>query len=137
MSDQEQPDALTTEDGEPLGALFDVDELLRARTPGALGQTERMLQEAVQEAARVGKLRKTDLGLLGGALAGARSLDVAMMLPSIKGGYLVAQLLTPYREVCQALGLPEPIAPAERAEPAPEGRQDGTDWLGDHFGTPV
>jgi hypothetical protein len=114
--------------------LFDVDELLEARTPGRLGQYERMLQEAVKAATAAGKLGAVDLGMLGGALAGARSLDVAMALPSIKGGYLVAQLLTPYREVLQALGLPAPPDPGE-SQPAPVGQQDQTHWLSDHFGT--
>lgn len=120
------------------GGLWDVDELLAVRSPGHVGQVERMLTEAVQEAVRIGKLAKTDLGLLGGALAGARSLDVAMSLPSIKGGYLVAQLLTPYRETCQALGLPRAVVPDDGEGPQVPGNgqpQDG-DWLGDHFGTP-
>lgn len=117
-------------------ALWDLDELLAARTAGHVGQVEKMLTEAVQEAVKLQKLAKTDLGLLGGALAGARSLDVAMLLPSVKGGYLVAQLLTPYREVLQALGLPQAVSPADPDEaPAPNRPTEDGDWLGDHFGT--
>jgi len=128
---------VVTADAE-VAALFDVEPLLAARSPGAIGQCERMLQEAVAEAVQVGKLQKTDLGLLGSALAGARSIDVAMLMPSLKGGYLVAQLLTPYRETCQALGLPQAVAPADAPEGgAPlEGQQELPSWLSDHFGTP-
>lgn len=118
------------------GGLWDLEELLEARTPGSLGQCERMLQESVAEAARLGRITKTDLGLLGAALAGARSIDVAMRLPGLKGGYLVAQLMTPYRETCQALGIPE-AAPPDGADPPapPNGQGDGPDWLSEHFGT--
>lgn len=119
-------------------ALWDLDELLETRSPGAVGQVESMLTRAVQAAVKLGKLGETDLGLLGGALAGARSLDIALRLPSIKGGYLVAQLLTPYREVCQALGIPEAVSPADapEARPAGERQQDDPDWFRDTFGTP-
>lgn len=128
--------AVTEDEAPKADALWDLDELLEARTPGAVGQVEAMLTEAVQAAVKVGKLAATDLGLLGGALAGARSLDVALRLPSIKGGYLVAQLLTPYREVCQALGLPQAVAPADPGEsPAGNGQPHDASWLGEHFGT--
>lgn len=129
------PDRTEEDAPDAQAALWDVDELLAARTPGAIGQCETMLQDAVQEAVKLGRLHKTDLGLLGGALAGARSIDVAMRLPSLKGGYLVAQLLTPYREACQALGLPQAVVPADAPEPAASGQQELPDWLSDHFGT--
>jgi hypothetical protein len=88
-----------------------------------------------------GTLIAADAGLIGAALIAARALDRAdkpLGAGNVKDGYLVAQLLTPYRETLNALRLPVALTPATPPAPAPDAGngQTGTpDWLRDAFGT--
>lgn len=120
----------------PQGGLFDVDALVAERRPGELGRAERMLQTAIRAATERGVLIEEDAGLIGSALVGARALDNAERVGGLKGGYLVAQLQTGYRETLQALRLPAEVAPAETPRNPDSSHPDLSSWLGDAFGTP-
>jgi hypothetical protein len=118
---------MTTDDG----ALFDVPEL---RLEQRAGRAERALHAAAAAGERDGTLLPTDAALLAAALFAARALDEADRVGGIKGGYLIAQSLTGYREALHALRLPTAIAPG--AVPLPTGKQSGTpSWVSDTFGT--
>jgi hypothetical protein len=78
-----------------------------------------------------------DWGLIGGALAGARALDMAERGGRGGGPYAVAALLSPYRETLQALRLPAELAPAEQPRPPAGTQPDASSLLGDWFGTPA
>lgn len=120
--------------------LFDVAEVVAPAKPGEVGRAERGLRQALEAGAASGRLREEDLGMIGAALVAARSLDDAERWAGTKGGgpYAVAALLTPYREVLQALRLPAALAPEEGGTPpvAPDGQGGTPSWLGDAFGTP-
>ena len=120
--------------------LFDVAEVVAHPRPGEVGRCERALVVALQAGAESGQLRKEDLGMIGGALIAARALDDAERWAGSKGGgpYAVAAVLTPYREVLQALRLPAATAPEEGGGPPvpPDGQGGTPSWLSDHFGTP-
>lgn len=115
-------------------ALFDVHEL-RAEAAGLVGPTEAGLRaalEAAQAPAEDGRLTVLDAGLVGSALVGAQALDAAarQVRRDPKAGYLVAALLTPFREVCQAAGLPEPRESAGDTTPSGSGAPDWGSVLG-------
>lgn len=117
--------------------LWDLDDVARlAIKPGERGRVERALIRALEAAAEAGHLIEEDLGLIGGALAGARAIDGAEKWPGLKGGYLVAQLLTPYREALAALRLPAAVNPADDPRPPANVSDDAPNWLSDHYGTP-
>jgi hypothetical protein len=120
-------------------ALFGIDHL----TPDPkAGRVEKALLAAVAAARESGTLIEQDAGLVAGAMVAARALDFAEQLMRIpaagtKGGYLVAQLLTPYRESLHALRLPAELTPATPPAPEPaKSHSDVPDWLSDAFGTP-
>lgn len=124
-----------TTEAEGPAALFDVDELAAVQ-PSGPGRVERALIQALKAAASRGGLIEEDMGLIGGALAAARALDSADRIGGIKGGYLVAQAITPYREALHALRLPPALVPAEDPrQPAATDGAEGTDWLHAGFGT--
>jgi hypothetical protein len=120
--------------------LFDVAEVVAPARPGEVGRAERGLRRALEAGAVSGVLREEDLGMIGAALVAARALDDAERWAGSKGGgpYAVAAVLTPYREVLQALRLPAATVPEEAGSaPVPPDGQGGTpSWLGDAFGTP-
>jgi hypothetical protein len=121
---------------EAQGGLFDVDEVLAERRPGELGRAEKMLAQAIRVAAENGALIREDLGMIGAALVAARALDNAERIGGLKGGYLVAQLQTPYRETLQALRLPAEVAPAEVPRNPAGDPADAADWLSADYGVP-
>lgn len=126
---------MTTEDA---GALFDVDDLVADEpTRAKLGRVERALMLSIAAGSKAGTVVDEDAGLAAAALAAARSIDAAELLGwrgGTKAGYLIAQLLTPYREALQALRLPAEVVPTGPPAPAPAG--DGApSWLHDGFGT--
>jgi len=97
-----------------------------------------MLTKAVQAATRDGRLITEDGGLVAAAMVAARALDDADAVRGLKGGYLVAQLMTPYREALHALRLPAEVEPADEPRPPAAGGdgQGAPSWLSDEFGTP-
>jgi hypothetical protein len=110
-------------------ALFGVPELLEgAHRAGPTEAGLRAALEAVTRPDRDGALPAEAAALVGSALVGARALDAAMrkVATDAKAGYLVAALLTPYRETCQAIGLPVPTEPAPA--PAPDSQGVPADW---------
>jgi hypothetical protein len=114
-------------------ALFSTAEADAGYRPG---RVEAGLIQAIRAAEEAGTVVPEDRGMIGGALVAARKLDRADADPSPKAGYLVAQLLTPYRETLAALRLPAALAPV--APPAPVATESQTstpDWLRDAFGT--
>lgn len=120
---------MTTDD-----ALFDVPELVL--NPARCGRVEAGLQRALRAGHDAGTLVAEDAGMIGGALAAARALDGAEAIGGTKGGYLIAQLLTSYREALHSLRLPAQLTPATPPPPAATERQDTTpEWLRDSFGT--
>lgn len=123
----------TASDPTDTPALFDVPA-----TSTRAGVVERMFRQAVAAAQRSHVLVDEDLALIGGALTAAQALDTASQVGGLKGGYLVAQLLTPYREALAALRLPAEVAPADQPRPPAPGGADAelASLLGDHFGTP-
>lgn len=118
-------------------ALFDVPELAADITK--LGRAEAGLIRAVRAGEVSGTLIAVDAAAVGAALIAARALDRAdkpLGLGNVKDGYLVAQLLTPYREMLHSLRLPAALTPAAPPPPDPGNGQDQTpDWLRDAFGT--
>lgn len=123
---------MEADDSQP--ALFDTEP---APPPGGVGRVEQLLTKAIEAARQAQVLVDEDLGLVGSALAGARALDSAERAGGVKAGYLIAQLLTPYRETCQALRLPAAVMPAENMRSSsPATGEDLSSFLGDHFGTP-
>lgn len=120
------------------GALFDVPEL--AADPARLGRVEAAVYAALRAGADAGTVLPEDAGLAAGALVAARALDVADRMMSNPtqakaAGYLVAQLLTPYREALHALRLPAELTPASPPAPnAGNGQDELASWLGDAFG---
>lgn len=115
--------------------MFDVDELVDAQPVGGVGRVERALRRALTYGAGHNMFGEEHLGLAGSALAGARALDLAERMPGKGGGpYATAALLTPYRETLAALGL---VVVADSGDTAPpmEGHTDGSDLLGDLYGT--
>lgn len=125
-------------DDQEQAELFDVAELA-APDAGELGPVEAGLRAALTAATKPGRghLVEEDLGLVGSALAGARALDAAVrnVRRDPKGGYLVASLLTPYRETLAALRLPAAVAPLEDAPPPAPGGAEAANWE-DVFGRP-
>lgn len=114
------------------GALFATDDLAALRRP--VGEVEAGLRAAVTAGWEAGTLVEEDRGLIGAALVAARKLDAADRMHDKAGGYLVAQLLTPYRESLAALRLPAALTPVP--PPPPAESQTGTpDWFREHFGT--
>jgi len=99
------------------------------------GQAEEGLRRAIAAGWAAGTLVDEDAGLIGSALVGARALDAADRTPNAKTGYLVAALLTPYRETLAALRLPAAVTPSDPRAPAAS-QTDTPDWLRDAFGTP-
>jgi hypothetical protein len=78
-----------------------------------------------------------DLGMIGAALVIARALDAAHAIGGKSGGYMAAQLATPYREMLTALRLPAPVAPMPIPARGPAASAvDAPDWMRDAFGTP-
>jgi hypothetical protein len=115
------------------GALFGAEEV--AALPHRAGAVEAGLAAAAEAAWAAGTLVAEDRGMLGAAMVAARKLDAADRMADKAGGYLVAQLLTPYRETLQALRLPAALSPV--TAPPPAGSQTDTpDWFSDAFGTP-
>lgn len=112
--------------------LFDVPEL--ASDPAAAGPAEAGLVRAVAKGQETGLLVEEDLGMIGGALVVARALDAAHAIGGKSGGYMAAQLATPFREMLTALRLPAAVAPVPARGPAPAS-DDAPDWLRDTFGT--
>lgn len=131
---------MSAEVGANVIPLFDVGEVVAPAQPGEPGRAERGLRSALAAGAASGLLRQEDLGMIGAALVAARSLDDAERWAGTKGGgpYAVAALLSPYREVLQALRLPAALAPAEGGAPSgpTDGQTGAPSWLSDHFGTP-
>jgi hypothetical protein len=122
---------VSTEDD---GALFSTAEADAGYRPG---RTEAGLRAAIAAGEAAGTVVEEDRGMIGAALVAARKLDRADADPTPKAGYLVAQLLTPYRETLAALRLPAALAPIAPPAPAATESQTGTpDWLRDAFGTP-
>lgn len=121
-----------TDDPEAIEALFTVEAAAVGYKPG---RAEANLQTAIAAASRAELLQPEDAGMIGAALVAARKLDRAEADTSTKGGYLVAQLLTPYREVLQALRLPTALSPAAAPAPATGPATSAEDWLRDAFGT--
>jgi hypothetical protein len=114
-------------------ALFAADDVAALRhRPGVV---EAGLTAAVEAAVAAGTLVAEDRGMIGAAMVAARKLDAADRMADKAGGYLVAQLLTPYRETLQALRLPAALAPVT-APPPTGGQTDPADWLRDAFGAP-
>lgn len=117
-------------------ALFDVPA---GPTPaGGVGRAETHLEKSLVHASW---LTDKDAALVGGARVAARALDSAERIGGLKGGYLVAQLLRPYQDALEPLGLAGvvtgPAAPAAGGEPAGGGVPDGVpEWWGQEFGTP-
>lgn len=114
-------------------ALFDVPELVA--DAGRAGPAEAGLRAAIAAASRPdrdGAVSELDAGLIGAAIVGARALDAAerQLRRDPKAGYLVAALLTPFREVCQAAGLPEPRESAGDTAPSGSGAPDWGSVLG-------
>jgi hypothetical protein len=105
--------------------------------PGRPGRVEAMLLRAIKAAQDAEVLVTEDWGLIGGALAGARALDMAERGGRGGGPYAVAALLSPYRETLQALRLPAELAPAEQPRPPAGTQPDASSLLGDWFGTPA
>lgn len=126
---------MTAEEETPEAGLFDVVEL---REQQKAGRAEAALHRALAAAAEDGRLQPVDAALAAAALVAARALDNADRVGGLKGGYLVAQSLTGYRETLHALRLPA----ATLAVPVPlpaEGHTDLSGLLGDlgnAFGTP-
>jgi hypothetical protein len=122
---------MTDDDG---GALFPVEAVPR----GGPGPAEAALRVAVTAATEAGRLDpEVDGPLAAAALVAARALDNADRVGGLKGGYLVAQSLTGYRECLHALRLPTAIAPGGVPLPKPQnGHTDLSELLGDSFGTP-
>jgi hypothetical protein len=122
-------DPLTTEGADP-AALFTVAQAATHRP----GQAEAGLRVAVEAGQAAGTLVDEDSGLIGSAFVGARALDAADRQPGPKTGYLVAALLTPYRETLQALRLPAAITPSDPRAPSTN-PEDTSSSLRDLFGT--
>jgi len=122
----------TNDDTAP--ALFDVAPSPAA--PTGPGRVELELDKALKAAWERQTLIDEDRGLIGGALAAARAIDNAERIGGLKGGYLIAQALTPYREALHALRLPAAVNPAEQPRGAAAAPSAVPDWLGDQFGTP-
>lgn len=118
---------MTTDDG----ALFGVAEL---RLELRAGRAEKALHAAAAAGESDGTLLATDAALLAAALIAARALDEADRVGGIKGGYLIAQSLTGYRETLHALRLPTAIVPGGVPLPSPDQGQ-APEWLRDAFGT--
>lgn len=113
--------------------LFDVADV--DPTPkGGRGRTELALEVAIAAAEADGRLKAEHGGLVGGARAGARALDVAERQVG-KGVYAVAQLLKPYADVLAQLGLPAAIVP-DPDRPPTGGAVIVPEWLSSEFGTP-
>lgn len=113
-------------------ALFAAEDVAALHRP--VGEVEVGLRSAVAAAWAAGTLVDEDRGLVGAAMVAARKLDAADRMSDKAGGYLVAQLLTPYRETLQALRLPTALAPAS-APPPPDSHTGTPDWLRDAFGS--
>jgi hypothetical protein len=124
------------EDQPSMESLFPDLEAAPLPMGGRPGRVEAMLLRAIAKARDAGTLVDEDLGLIGGALAGAHALDLAERGGKGSGPYAVAALLTPYREVLQALRLPAEVAPAEQPRPPAGTQPDASSLLGDWFGTP-
>lgn len=125
---------------EDAGALFAVDQLVPdAAGRARLGRIERGLMLAIKAGTEAGTIIDQDAGLCGAALGAARQLDYAEAMgqrAGLKAGYLYAQLLTPYRETCQALRLPAEVVPT--GPPPPDGDAGATgvpSWVHDAFGS--
>lgn len=109
--------------------------------PGGMGRAEQGLDKAVQAAAHLGV---RDSALVNGAYVAARALDNAERIGGLKGGYLVAQLLRPYQDALQALGLVD-LVTGSHGGGGGDGQGDGDGspvpdgvpaWWGQEFGTP-
>lgn len=120
------------------GALFGVDELVV--DVGKVGRVEAGCYRALRAGERDGVVLDLDAGLAAAALATARRLDEAERAAAhrldLKPGYLYAQLLTPYRELMQALRLPAQVEPAvEPRATQPTAGGDVPSWLHDLAGS--
>lgn len=113
-------------------ALFHITPARADWTPG---RVEQGLQTAIKAGRDSGTLVDEDLGLIGSALAGARAIDVAEWAGGVKAGYLIAQLMTPYRETLAALRLPAAVQPADGPRAPAAGGSDASSSLRDLFGT--
>jgi len=118
------------------GVLFGVAEL--STDTARMGRAEAGLVRALEQAEREGIITGLDGGGVGAALIAARKLDRADVSTASNAGYLVAQLMTPYREMLHALRLPAAIAPGGVPLPKPAESGDGRpSWLRDEFGKPT
>lgn len=115
-------------------SLFDVSEV-DPEPKGGRGRHELALEVAVAAAEKAEKLKAEHAGMVTNARAGARALDVAERMGA-KGVYAVSQLMRPFQDTLQALGLPE--APTSDPDQPPAGGGLGvpSDWLRGEFGTP-
>lgn len=109
-------------------------------TPAAAGRTgavERQLRAAIDAGKAAGRLdEQIDGPLAESAIVAARHLDVLGRLPTHKGAYAIAALLTPWRECLHALRLPTAFEVGDGPPLPAGGAPSGADSLRDLFGTP-